>query len=276
MQKLNDFNEKKLKEKLKNNFDLKIYETVDSTNTAAKEYLKQKDLSANSFNQTTIFTAKRQTAGRGRKSKPWFSDDPASLAVSFLVRINKNLTNIPQITAAAALAVSKTLSEFGLQTRIKWPNDILVKNKKICGILSELIFNKRQAAFVIIGCGINLNNINFKKEIAEIATSYYLETAKKIDKSVFLAELILEMEIKLRAYLNGDQQKIITDWKKELALNNKQVDLEYKGSKYRVLIKKVLNTGELLVVFADGSQKKLQSLYTSLDYSTLTTSTERN
>lgn len=279
MQDLNHLNRKRIEKKLKNNlahnFELKIYEEIGSTNKIAKEYLQQKALAANSLNNIIIFTANRQIAGRGRKGHSWFSDDPASLAVSFLFKINKDLENIPQITAAAALAVHKTLANFGLQTKLKWPNDILVKNKKICGILSELVFDKKQGTFVIIGCGINLNNINFKKEINKIATSYYLETAKKLDKSLFLAELILEIEIKLKSYLNDNQQKIIELWKKKLALKNKKVDLVYKGNKYRVLIKAVLNTGELLVVFADGSQKKLQSLHTTLDYKTLTEFEER-
>lgn len=270
MQDLNTFDRKKiknnLKHKIKSDFELKIYEEVDSTNKKAKDYLQKNNLEKN-----IIFTTKRQTAGKGRKGHSWFSNDPASLAVSFLFEINYNLKEIPQITAAAALAVSKTFKKFGLKTQVKWPNDILAANKKICGILSELVFNKDQEAFVIIGCGINLNNNNFKEEIKEIATSYYLETKNKLDKNLFLAELILNMDYYLNSYLNADKKTIITEWKNELDLADKRVDLEYKGCKYRVLIKKVLNTGELLVVFADGKEKKLQSLYTSLDYKSLAT-----
>lgn len=267
MEQINLFDKKKIKANLEadlsSSFKLKIYSSVDSTNNKAKKFVQKYN------DNKVIFAADIQNTGRGRRGHSWFSDDPASLSVSFLYKVSGDLNQIPQITAAAALAVNKTLKKFKLEGNLKWPNDILIKNKKICGILSELIFNKEQEAFVVIGCGINLNNENFNHEINQLATSYYLETNKKIDKNSFLAELILQMDYYIQSYLSQNREKIIDEWKKELKLIGKKVDLTFKGQKYKVQIKDILESGELLVAFDNGKEKKMQSLYTSLDYQSL-------
>lgn len=267
MEQINIFDKNKIKANLgtdlSSSFELKVYRSLDSTNNEAKKYIQKNNV------KKVIFAADIQNSGRGRRGHSWFSDDPASVSVSFLYKAGGNLNQIPQITAAAALAVNKTLKKFRLAGDLKWPNDILIKNKKICGILSELIFNKNQEAFVVIGCGINLNNKSFSQQINELATSYYLEKNKKINKNLFLAELIAEMDYYIESYLSESREKIINEWKKELNLIGKKVDLTFKGQKYKVQIKDVLDSGELLAIFDNGREKKLQSLYTSLDYQSL-------
>lgn len=274
MEQINIFDKNKIKANLEadlsSSFELKVYSSLDSTNNEAKKYIQKNKA------KKVIFAADIQNSGRGRRGHSWFSDDPASVSVSFLYKAGGNLNQIPQITAAAALAVNKTLKKFRLAGELKWPNDILIRNKKICGILSELIFNKNQEAFVVIGCGINLNNESFSQQINELATSYYLEKNKKIDKNLFLAGLISEMDYYIEFYLSQNRGKIIAEWKKELNLIGKKVDLTYKGQKYKVQIKDVLDSGELLAIFDNGREKKLQSLYTSLDYQSLLTYNKDN
>ena len=275
MNKLNRFKKNKIKVNLKSflveKVELNIYQKLDSTNNKAKDYIKENNNLINKFESKKfkIFAADIQKAGRGRRGHSWFSDDPASIAVSFLFKAGNNLAQIPQLTAAAGLAVKESLKSFGLQGKLKWPNDILVNNKKICGILSELIFDKKQNAFIVIGTGINLNNTTFNSGIQKLATSYYLEKDKKIDKNLFLSELISNMIYYIENYFSGSRNQIIAEWKKELDLEEKKIDLKYKDKKYTVLIKKVLESGELLVVFDNGQKKRLQSLNTSLDYQSL-------
>lgn len=269
--KLNILNEKEIVKNinsdLKYSISLKIYSELDSTNNQAKEFIQKAD----SLNKDKImvFAADQQSSGRGRRGHSWFSNDPASLSVSFLFRAQENLDNIPQITAAAALAVKDTFEKFKLQSKIKWPNDILAADKKICGILSELIFDSSENPFVIIGCGINLNNSNFNSEIKEIATSYYLERKKKIDKNIFLAELIKKMDQYIKKYFSTARKEILELWKEELQLKGKKIDLDYKNKSYTVIIKDILDSGEILVSFEDGSEMALQALNTSLDYQSL-------
>lgn len=263
--------ENKLKQSLQTKVSLKLFESLDSTNNQAKKFVQQSQWEKNDISKDRIivFAADSQLGGRGRRGHSWFSSDPASIAVSFLFQAKNNIDQIPQITAAAALAVKDTLEIFDLKVRLKWPNDILVANKKICGILSELVFDSRKEAFVVIGCGINLNNTAFGSEIKKIATSYYLEKDKKVDKNLFLVELIEKMNFYLEKYLSGGRKMIIASWKKELNLIEKRVAFTFKNKEYTGVIKDVLDSGELLMAFDNGQLKKLQSVNTSLNYKSL-------
>jgi len=260
-----------LDNKIMNKVFIKVYESIDSTNNQAKKYIKSSAFNVELFNKNKliIFAADSQLAGRGRRGHNWLSSDPASIAVSFLFKPEANVDEIPQITAAAALAVKDTFNFFDLKTVVKWPNDILVNNKKICGILSELVLNKKEEIFVIVGCGINLNNDYFNSEIKEIATSYYLQKAKKINKNLFLARLIEKINFYFDNYLAEKRDQIINQWKETLNLTGKKVDLRHNGKKETVLIKAIMDNGDLLVEFPDGRQKKLQSSNTSLNYQSL-------
>ena len=273
MDKLNVFDNNKIRANLDNflngKFELKIYSSVDSTNSQAKEYIKKVENNIFQNKKAVIFAADIQQKGRGRKGHNWLSNDPAGIAVSFVFKAKGELTKIPQITAAAGLAVKETFEKFKLQTKLKWPNDILVNDKKICGILSELVFDQNREAFIVIGCGINLNNSNFNAEVQQIATSYYLEKNKKVDKNLFLSVLIKKMNYYIENYLNEQRKEIIDKWKKELDLIGKKIDLKHKNKDYTVLIKDILDSGELLVVFDNGEKRKLRSLNTSLDYNSL-------
>ncbi len=117
-------------------------ESVDSTN----EFLKRENLSP-----ITVVTAKIQTQGKGRRGKRWISHSDKGLYISFLFPVPEKIPNIQIISISTATAVAKVLNEFKSEFLIKWPNDILIKGKKICGILPELTKEK-----LIIGIGINL------------------------------------------------------------------------------------------------------------------------
>lgn len=261
--------ENNLRQSLLRDISLKLFKSIDSTNNQAKEFVQRSLDQKNESKDLIIFAADSQLTGRGRRGHNWLSSDPASIAVSFLFQAKNNIDQIPQITAAAALAVKETFKIFDLETNLKWPNDILVDNKKICGILSELVFNAQKDTFVIIGCGINLNNTEFSSEIKKIATSYYLEKNKRIDKNIFLAKLIEQLNFYIKNYLIGSREMILASWKKELDLVGKKLDFEFKNKKYTGIIRDILDSGELLVAFEDGQNKKLQSVNTSLDYQSL-------
>ncbi|RAK05112.1 BirA family biotin operon repressor/biotin-[acetyl-CoA-carboxylase] ligase [Halanaerobium saccharolyticum] len=261
--------ENNLRQSLLRDISLKLFKSIDSTNNQAKEFVQRSLDQKNESKDLIIFAADSQLTGRGRRGHNWLSSDPASIAVSFLFQAKNNIDQIPQITAAASLAVKETFKIFDLETNLKWPNDILVDNKKICGILSELVFNAQKDTFVIIGCGINLNNTEFSSEIKKIATSYYLEKNKRIDKNIFLAKLIEQLNFYIKNYLSGSREMILASWKKELDLVGKKLDFEFKNKKYTGIIRDILDSGELLVAFENGQNKKLQSVNTSLDYQSL-------
>ncbi len=141
---------------------------VTSTNEVAKQYLED----------GTVIVADTQTRGRGRHERSWHSPE-GGLWCSVVIKHNPD----PAINLAAALAIAKTLEHFGLPTKLKWPNDVHVDQRKICGILSET-----EDDFMIIGVGVNLNNRDFPETIA--GTSYIVETGKEIDKMIFLEKFV--------------------------------------------------------------------------------------
>lgn len=249
---------------------LRLFATTDSTNDQAKDYLKK--LNKNSdmmYNNLGVFAADIQKKGRGRRGHSWFSGDTDGIAVSFLFELRDDLAQIQLITAAAALAINESFEKFNLKTDIKWPNDILAADKKIAGILAELVIAENEKTFIIIGCGINLNNSVFNNTINNLATSYYLEKKEKLDKNLFLSELIKKINYYLNYYFEGGKNHIIETWKKNLNLIGKKIDFTYKNDSYTGQIKKILKNGDLLIQLNDGQEKQLDSLNTSLDYKSL-------
>ena len=137
--------------------------------------------------------AKKQTGGRGTKGRSFVSDE-GGVYVSVL-KYYPNLTadRAYSIVSETAVAVVKTLSAFGVKAQIKWPNDIFVDGKKICGILTENRLENGRVLYSIIGIGINVNN-NLAKEIADIATSAYRVLGKRLDIESVYATLIYNLE----------------------------------------------------------------------------------
>lgn len=144
------------------------FKEVTSTNEVAKQYLED----------GTVVVADTQISGRGRHARTWHSPE-GGLWCSLVVKHEP----APVLNLAAALAVSKTLEYFGLETQLKWPNDVHIANKKVCGILSET-----EGEFMIIGVGVNLNNRDFPEDIP--GTSYVVETGKKVDRMEFLEKFV--------------------------------------------------------------------------------------
>ncbi|MBQ9742184.1 MAG: biotin--[Ruminococcus sp.] len=157
-------------------------DTIDSTNNYMKALLK----SGEPLKPYTVVCAREQTAGRGRQQRAWHTEKQNSLCMSLCVPFEGS----PSITLLCALGVHKALQHFcHTPLEIKWPNDIIAHNRKLCGILTEGV-----NGYAVIGIGININNKVFPSDIAHKATSLHLltgdafsleETAEKVACSVF-------------------------------------------------------------------------------------------
>lgn len=146
------------------NINLLTFDTIDSTNTEA---LKQARLGAE---EGLCIVARQQTAGRGRHGRIWVSEPDAGLYFSIVLRPKIGTQYLSLITLMAGVAVHDMLGEFGIDADIKWVNDLLVNEKKICGILAETTETNDGPA-VVVGIGINIKSSSFPPEIAYIATS---------------------------------------------------------------------------------------------------------
>lgn len=159
------------------NFVILSFDELGSTNTEAIEQAKR------GAEEGLCVVARRQTAGRGRQGRVWQSPDGAGLYFSIVLRPQIETKFYPLITLMSAVAVCETLKfSFSLDSDIKWVNDILVGEKKICGILAE-VAETEKGTVIIVGIGINLRSDNFPFEIIDTATSVEREIGKpaKVD-----------------------------------------------------------------------------------------------
>lgn len=179
------------------NFDIKleteiigrnfIYcDEIDSTNTELLENKQQ-------YKKTgTVMLAEKQLKGKGRRDRTWQSAKGLNLTFSVLITkdISINL-NVNQINLAASLAVANAIENlYQLRTQLKWPNDVLVNGKKVSGILIETIFKGNKVERIVIGFGINLNQIVFQGDFNFPPSSLKLETNSEINRELFLAEVL--------------------------------------------------------------------------------------
>ena len=141
-----------------------VFDTLDSTNDEALKHARQ------GADEGLCIIARQQTAGRGRYGRTWVSAKDAGLYFSTILRPNLEAQFLPLVTLMSGVAVHEMLSNFGVSPDIKWVNDILVDERKICGILAETAETSRGLA-VVVGIGINLRSGNFPPEIAASATS---------------------------------------------------------------------------------------------------------
>ncbi|MEO7539220.1 MAG: biotin--[acetyl-CoA-carboxylase] ligase [Pyrinomonadaceae bacterium] len=149
------------------------YDSIGSTNSEAADQARR------GADEGLCIIAREQTAGRGRYGRTWVSDKDAGLYLSVVLRPRLEQKYLPVITLMAGVAVHDALAELGVEPDIKWVNDVLVKEKKVCGILAEAVETERGIA-VIVGIGINLTSGNFPPEIAQTATSIVTETGTLI------------------------------------------------------------------------------------------------
>jgi BirA family biotin operon repressor/biotin-[acetyl-CoA-carboxylase] ligase len=145
-------------------------ETIDSTNDEIRRRAEAGE------EEGLVISAGEQTKGKGRSGHSWSSPKHNSIATSILLRPDMEVEAVSQITIVAAMAVSRAIEKlYSLETNIKWPNDVVISGKKICGILTEMMPQNNRSKYVIVGIGINVHDEFFPKEIAEIATSIDIE-----------------------------------------------------------------------------------------------------
>lgn len=199
--------------------------SIDSTNTYLKKLKKPKE--------DTLIIAKKQTGGRGTKGRSFICEE-GGVYMSLLKLYPCKAEESFSIMMNSAVAVVKTLSAFDIKAKIKWPNDIIVNGKKICGILIENVFEGDEVARSIVGIGLNVNN-PIAKEIEDIAIS---------TKEVLSKELSVETVVATLAY-NLYQPATYEEYKKHLLYLGEEVTVITQKSTYRAFIDDILPNGNL-------------------------------
>lgn len=149
-----------------------------------------------------VFFTDQQTAGRGRGGHCWQSEPGSSILASILLRPRLETAQALWLSLMAGVVVHDAiLSNCGIACDLRWPNDLLIGRKKICGILTEISSDAAQLRFAVIGIGINVNQGAFPREIAEIATSVQIETSKAWSRTELLIALLRSLELEYQKAL---------------------------------------------------------------------------
>ncbi len=202
----------------------------------------------------TVIITDEQKVGRGRFKRSWISPR-GGLAFSIILR--PNFSYLPCMIMLASLAVSYSIETVtGLKPHIKWPNDILIKDKKVCGILIENDVHNNNLRYSIIGVGINVNmHIADFPEIASIATSLSDETGKIVSRLDIIQQFLIEME---QLYHTLSQSETIFEqWKNRLSTLGQTVQVTQGNHLYRGVAESVNKDGSLVLRQEDGSSIKI-------------------
>ncbi len=224
---------------------------TDSTNNLAKQNSDKL--------HGTVFLADVQTAGRGRSGRTWISDNSDGLWMSILLKPESLPEKLSSLTLVAGLAVVNAMKKFiNADIGIKWPNDIVLNKKKICGILSEIFVDENTVKYVICGIGVNLNTEKFPDEISNIACSVKSECGIDIVKNDLLSEILNEFEPLYYEYIQNGLKNIIDDYKKNCITVGKEVLLTGTNYNCNAYALDLTDEGELIVLI-DGEKKIISS-----------------
>jgi BirA family transcriptional regulator, biotin operon repressor / biotin---[acetyl-CoA-carboxylase] ligase len=207
-------------------FTVQRFESVDSTNTVAA------DLARNGAAEGHCVVADQQTAGRGRHGRTWTSQSGAGLYLSIVLRPGLPLDQLPLITLMAGVAAHDALRDTGLKPDIKWVNDVLIDERKICGILAETVETPSGMA-VILGVGVNLTDRNIPEELRSTATTLEAHGVSDANIEAVLLDRLAEWYEVLSGFRGP--YRILDAWQ--------QRSTYYSGKKVRITLHEDVITG---------------------------------
>ena len=220
---------------------------TDSTNLWIKRLAKE------GAPEGTLALAEFQSAGRGRLGRSWEVPEGTSVMMSILLRPKFEPQYAPTLTLVMGMAVAKAVKSLGFDVSIKWPNDVVVSHKKICGILTEMGVRDGKIDYAVIGVGINVNIKEFPEEMVDKATSLYLESGKEFDRSQ-IPGLVMEAFEKYyeKFAATCDLSGLKEEYESILANYNQPVRVLAKEP-YEGVARGITDGGELLVEKTDGT-----------------------
>ena len=231
------------------------FDETDSTNNVIKRLAEEGGVHG------TLAVADAQTGGKGRRGRPWNAPRGVGIWMSLLLRPDIAPADASMITLISALAVSDGIRETtGLDSVIKWPNDVVVNGKKLCGILTEMSSEIDHVNYVVPGIGINVNTESFPEEIRQVATSVYLETGKMVNRSRIIGAVLRHYEKYYDIFM---QKKDMTDlleiYNRRLANNGAPVRVLDPAGEYTGTALGINHRGELLVETETGEVRNVLS-----------------
>jgi biotin-[acetyl-CoA-carboxylase] ligase BirA-like protein len=238
---------------------------VNSTNLWAKR------LARSGAQEGTIAVAESQSSGRGRLDRRWHSP-VGGLWFSVVLRPQIHASQVSQLTVVTALSVIQTLRDlYGLEAQAKWPNDVLVNGRKICGILGEAKSEAKEVSFVIIGIGLNANfevDKTLPESVASSATSLETEIGHKVGLEQLLTTVLKRFEANYDIYARRGFSYIVAKWKVHANFLGREVDVVDQQRTFRGIAEDIDANGALILRLKDGTLKSFQAADVSLSMQT--------
>lgn len=223
--------------------DTICYEVIDSTNAQAVR------LAEDGIGHGALIVADSQEAGRGRRGRSWESPAGTSVYMSILLKPEINPNNASMLTLVAALAVSRAITQItNRPAGIKWPNDIVMNGKKVCGILTEMSAQFDYVNHIIVGIGINVNVEDFSEEIAHMATSLQLETGMRVNRAELIESVCEQFEAVYEIYMQTqDLRNLVKEYNAHLVNMHQNVKVLDPKEPFEGRAMGITSRGELMV-----------------------------
>lgn len=230
------------------------YDVTDSTNMCANR------LAQEGAPHGTLIVADKQESGRGRRGRGWNSPANTGIFMTLLLRPEIETNNASMLTLVAAMAVAKGIEQCcDIKPQIKWPNDIVLNGKKVCGILTEMSAQIDYVNHIVIGIGINVHNTEFPEEISQTATSLYLETGVHVKRAQLIEAIWEAFEDYYERFMAyQDLSAIMEEYNRYLVNLDRAVRVLDPKEPFEGIARGITERGELLVEI-DGVLKKVSS-----------------
>jgi BirA family biotin operon repressor/biotin-[acetyl-CoA-carboxylase] ligase len=228
----------------------------------ASTNLLAKALAIDGLPEGSVVVADSQTGGRGRMGRTWVSPSGVNLYFSLILRPGVPSIRVPQLTLLVAVAIHQALSRVAsrLIPLIKWPNDILVNGKKVCGVLCEMQSEPDLTHFVVVGIGINVNQTELTSVLRDIATSLFLETGSLFSRPELLASVLNHFEPLYDAWLHQDDLAFILPYLERYSLLQFQdVTVDQLSRTVSGTVTGISRYGELKIDSAEGQALLISS-----------------
>lgn len=229
------------------------YDILDSTNKKAKE------LAEAGASHGTVVTAVGQEAGVGRRGRSWFSESGQGIYLSVILRPDLPTEKASMLTLVAAMAVSKAvygiIKDCGIFPFIKWPNDIVIRGKKVCGILTEMATKNGEIDYIIVGIGVNVHNREFPAEIAHMATSIEMEIGHEVARESLAPLILQQFEKYYELFIQEQDLSLLQEEYQQMSANKgRKVTVLDPAGEFEGTARGITKLGELIVDTPEGQR----------------------
>jgi BirA family transcriptional regulator, biotin operon repressor / biotin---[acetyl-CoA-carboxylase] ligase len=229
--------------------EIRYQSTTPSTQRSAHQWARM------GAPEGAVVIAEEQTQGRGRLGRDWYSPPQTGIWMSLILRPAIALMQASQMTLLAAVGVLQGIERItGLSPQIKWPNDLLIAGKKVCGILTELRGEQEQIHYIVVGIGINVNTTvaHFPPELRGTATSLALQLGGSVHRAPLLAAILAELEQRYEDYLLAGFSVIQTEWERRADMVGKVITVRGAHGVTIGTVVRLNENGALLLRTAQG------------------------